>query len=61
MHFDAPFLELLRHEFGGAEFFQAEFRMGVDVAANGGKFVLVETGAFECVHAERVLGSKSEL
>ncbi len=47
MDLDAPFLQLLRDEIRGAVFFQPEFGMGMDVAADGGQFVLVEAGTVE--------------
>jgi hypothetical protein len=43
MDLDAPFFQLARDHVRGAVFFQPELRVGVDVAANGGQFVLVKT------------------
>ena len=37
MHLDPPGGELLRHQFRGAVFLEAHFRMRVDVAARGGE------------------------
>ena len=47
MHLDPPFRQLARHQVGGAVLLQAQFRMGMDIAANGGQFVLVKAGAIE--------------
>jgi hypothetical protein len=33
---NAPFGELGRHHVGGADFFEAEFRVGVEVTPDGG-------------------------
>ena len=41
VHLDAPFLQLARDQVGGAMLLQAEFRMGVDVLADGGEFGVV--------------------
>ncbi|MNN29482.1 hypothetical protein D3C81_1430860 [compost metagenome] len=40
MHFDAPRLEVARDHVGRALFFEAEFRMGVDIAADRADFGL---------------------
>ena len=37
MHLDAPFLQLLRDDVGGAMLLQAEFGMGMDVLADVGQ------------------------
>ncbi len=59
MHLDAPFLQLLGDQFGGAVLFQAELRVGVDVAADGGQFRLVAAGTVERGVGHRA-GSLSE-
>ena len=53
MHLDAPLLQFARDQVGGAEFLQPEFGMGMDVAADLGKFVLVEAGVVELGECHR--------
>ncbi len=50
MDLDPPFLQLAGHQVGGAVLFQAELGVRVDVAADGGQFVLVGAGAVDGVH-----------
>ncbi|MOA43527.1 hypothetical protein D3C78_1656900 [compost metagenome] len=38
MHFQAPFAQALRHQVGRARFLEGQFRVRVDVAAQGGQF-----------------------
>jgi hypothetical protein len=48
MDLDTPFLQLAGDDVGGAEFLQAQFGMGVDIAANRCEFVLVQAGVIKC-------------
>ena len=47
MHLDAPFLQLVGHQLRRAVFLQAKLRMGVDIAADGDKLVLIEPRAID--------------
>ena len=47
MHLDSPLLQLLRDKLGGAVLLQPQFRMGMDIAANGGQLILIEAGPIE--------------
>ena len=60
MHLDPPFLQLPRNKLRGAILLQAQFGMSVDIAANGGEFVLVETGPIECGLSLRGLGHRRD-
>ena len=50
MHFNAPGCELLGDDFGGAEFFQPQFGVGVQVPADGGEFVVIAADSVENGH-----------
>ena len=39
MRFDAPALQLLGDDAGSAHFLEADFRVGVEIVADGGEFV----------------------
>src|SRR3954451_6508298 len=50
MHLDAPALQLLGDDAGGADLFETDFGMGVDVAANGSEFVGIAVDAVNGGH-----------
>ena len=50
MHLDAPARQFLGDDAGGADFLEADFRMGVEVAADRGEFVGETFDAVECGH-----------
>ncbi len=50
MHLDAPALQLVGDDAGGAHFLEADLGMGVEVAADGGKLVGISVDAIDRGH-----------
>ena len=54
VYLDPPVFQLPGHDVGGAVFFQPKFRMGVDIPADGGQFVLVAADTIERIAPSEV-------
>lgn len=56
MHLDAPALQLVGDDAGGADLLEADLGVGVDVAADGGEFVGVAVDAVNGGHVSCPVG-----
>ena len=52
MHLDPPFLQLRRDDGGGAVLLQPQFRMSVQIVADGGQCIVVATDVIEGGHGD---------
>ena len=50
MHLDAPSLQLLRDDAGGAHFLEADLGMGMQIASDGGEFFGIAVDAVDGGH-----------